>query len=83
MHIYREPVLLYRLLPRADRQPAVLGAAPEGPRQTRGQHYMAYTRQGGSRVFTELLKNAGLDSPFEESCLRGVCETAKAVARQL
>lgn len=36
-----------------------------------------YTRQGGSRVFTELLKNAGLDSPFEESCLRGVCETAK------
>ena len=38
---------------------------------------MAYTRQGGSCVFTELLKNAGLDSPFEESCLRGVCETAK------
>ena len=41
------------------------------------EHYMAFTRQGGSRVFTELLKNAGLDSPFEESCLRGVCETAK------
>jgi M3 family oligoendopeptidase len=41
------------------------------------EHYMAYTRQGGSKVFTELLKNAGLDSPFEESCLRGVCETAK------
>lgn len=42
------------------------------------QHYMAYTKQGGSRVFTELLKNAGLDSPFEERCLRGVCEAAKA-----
>ena len=42
------------------------------------KHYMAYTRQGGSRVFTELLKNADLDSPFEESCLRGVCEEAKA-----
>ena len=38
--------------------------------------YMAYTRQGGSRVFTDLLKNAGLDSPFDEKCLRGVCETA-------
>ena len=38
--------------------------------------YMAYTLQGGSRVFTELLKNAELDSPFEEACLRGVCETA-------
>ena len=41
-------------------------------------HYMAYTKQGGSRTFTELLKNAGLESPFEEHCLRGVCETAKA-----
>ena len=41
-------------------------------------HFMAYTKQGGSRTFTELLKNAGLESPFEEHCLRGVCETAKA-----
>ena len=39
-------------------------------------HYMAYTKQGGSRVFTELLKNAGLDSPFDERCLRGVCAAA-------
>lgn len=39
-------------------------------------HYMAYTEQGGSVTFTELLKNAGLDSPFEETCLRTVCETA-------
>jgi len=41
------------------------------------EKYMAYTKQGGSRTFTELLKNAGLDSPFEKKCLRGVCETAK------
>lgn len=40
-------------------------------------HYMEYTKQGGSRVFTELLKNAGMESPFEEKTLRGVCETAK------
>ena len=40
------------------------------------EKYMAYTRQGGSRTFTELLENAGLDSPFDEKCLRGVCETA-------
>ncbi len=39
--------------------------------------YMAYTQQGGSRVFTELLKNAGLDSPFEETCLKGVAEAAE------
>ena len=29
-------------------------------------------------ALAELLKNAELDSPFEESCLRGVCEEAKA-----
>jgi len=40
-------------------------------------HYMAYTRQGGSRTFTELLKNAGLKTPFDEECLKSVCETAK------
>ena len=39
-------------------------------------HYMAYARQGGSRTFTELLKNAGLDSPFDQRCLRTVCEAA-------
>ncbi len=39
-------------------------------------HYMAYTVQGGSRTFTELLKNAGLQSPFDENCLKGVCEAA-------
>ena len=42
------------------------------------EKYMAYTRQGGSRTFTDLLKNAGLDSPFDEKCLREVCETASA-----
>lgn len=41
------------------------------------EHYMAYTKQGGSRVFTELLKHAGLESPFEESCLKNVCAAAK------
>ena len=40
------------------------------------QRYMAYTKQGGSRTFTELLQNAGLDSPFDEKCLRTVCEKA-------
>ncbi|MCM1261691.1 MAG: M3 family oligoendopeptidase [Butyrivibrio sp.] len=46
-------------------------------RKNAWEHYMAYTKQGGSVVFTQLLKNAGLDTPFEESCLRTVCKTAK------
>ncbi len=47
-------------------------------RRAAWEKYMAYARQGGSRTFTDLLKNAGLDSPFEEKCLRGVCESASA-----
>jgi len=38
--------------------------------------YMAYTEQGGSDVFTTLLEKAGLQSPFEEDCLKNVCEEA-------
>ena len=40
------------------------------------EHYMAYTRQGGSDVFTNLLAKAGLGSPFDGQTLRGVCEKA-------
>lgn len=40
------------------------------------KYYMAYTTQGGTESFTELLKNAGLDSPFELSTLKTVCEAA-------
>ena len=45
-------------------------------RERAWEKYMAYARQGGSRTFTDLLDNAGLDSPFEEKCLRDVCRTA-------
>ncbi|MBQ7173805.1 MAG: M3 family oligoendopeptidase [Clostridia bacterium] len=41
------------------------------------KYYMAYTLQGGSRTFTELLENAGLESPFDEKCLFDVCAEAK------
>ena len=40
------------------------------------KHYMAYTEQGGSEVFTRLLEKAGMASPFDEETLRGVCEKA-------
>ena len=38
--------------------------------------YMAYTKQGGSKVFTELLDGASLKSPFDPECLKSVCEAA-------
>ncbi len=39
-------------------------------------HYMAYTKMGGSEVFTELLKKADLASPFDEENIREVCRRA-------
>jgi M3 family oligoendopeptidase len=42
------------------------------------ERYMTYTRQGGSDTFVAMLARAGLTSPFEESCLRDVCERAHA-----
>ena len=58
------------------------GAVPGAPAKRSSldnawKYYMAYTEQGGSRTFTELLANAGLESPFDEACLRGVCEKAQ------
>jgi len=41
------------------------------------ERYMAYTKLGGSLVFTKLLSKAQLDSPFDEKCLGNVCEKAK------
>ena len=76
MHIYQSPFYYidYCLAQAVSLQ---FWAMLQKDRTDAWNHYMAYTLQGGSRVFTELLKNAGLTSPFEESCLRGVCETAK------
>ena len=41
------------------------------------EKYMAYTTQGGTRTFTELLKNAELDSPFDKETLKKVCDKAE------
>ncbi len=38
--------------------------------------YMAYTSMGGSKTFTDLLKAAGLKTPFDEDCLKEVSEAA-------
>ena len=38
--------------------------------------YMAYTKLGGSMVFTDLLREAGLESPFDPICLKNICAKA-------
>ena len=76
MHIYQSPFYYidYCLAQTVSLQ---FWAMLQKDRTEAWNHYMAYTKQGGSRTFTELLKNAGLTTPFEESCLRGVSEAAK------
>ncbi|MCR4950868.1 MAG: M3 family oligoendopeptidase [Solobacterium sp.] len=45
--------------------------------------YMKYTRLGGSKVWTELLREAGLDSPFEENTLKEICAQAAESLRTM
>ena len=76
MHIYEDPFYYidYCLAQTVSLQ---IWALMQKDRADAWNHYMAYTRQGGSRTFTDLLAHAGLTSPFDEACLRNVCETAK------
>lgn len=44
--------------------------------------YLKYTSMGGSMVFTDLLKEAGLGNPFDEGTLRRVCAAAEAYLKE-
>ena len=77
LHIYQSP-FYYIDYCLAQTVALEIWALLQKDRKEAWEHYMAYTRQGGSEVFTTLLKNAGLESPFDEECLRTVCETAKS-----
>ena len=46
------------------------------------QTYMHYTGLGGTMEFTDLLKEAGLESPFEESCLKNIARKAEKFLRE-
>lgn len=76
LHIYQSP-FYYIDYCLAQTVALEIWALLQKDRKEAWDRYMAYTRQGGSEVFTTLLKNAGLESPFDENCLRTVCETAK------
>ena len=47
-------------------------------REKAWQTYMAYTSLGGTKVFTDLLQEAGLESPFDPECLKNI--SAKAAS---
>ena len=77
LHIYGAP-LYYIDYCLAQTVALEIWAIMQESREKAWERYMAYTMQGGTRTFTELLENAGLKSPFDEECLREVCETANA-----
>ena len=76
LHIYSDPFYYidYCLAQTVSLQ--IWAMIQEDPKKA-WEKYMAYTSQGGSRVFTELLEHAGLESPFEERCLQQVCRAAE------
>ena len=77
LHIYGSP---FYYIDYCLAQTVALGfwAMIQEDRKNAWEHYMAYTQLGGSKVFTDLLECAGLDSPFDENTLKNVCEKAKA-----
>lgn len=75
MHIYENP-FYYIDYCLAQTVALEIWAMIQKDRADAWKHYMAYTVQGGSRTFTQMLENAGLESPFDEACLRKVCDAA-------
>ncbi len=47
------------------------------------KRYVALSRKGGSEVFTDLLAEAGLRSPFEPGALKGFAEEIEAVLNEI
>lgn len=47
------------------------------------QRYVRFLSQGGEQVFTDLLRQAGLRSPFEEGALRAVAEESEHLLKEL
>lgn len=72
-HIYKRP---FYYIDYCLAQTVALGfwARIQENREEAWQTYLRYTALGGSMVFTDLLKTAGLDSPFDPECLKKISE---------
>ena len=75
-HIYKRP---FYYIDYCLAQTVALGfwAMIQQDREKAFEIYLKYTRLGGSMVFTDLLKEAGLESPFELECLKNICAKAQ------
>lgn len=74
-HIYTSP-LYYIDYCLARTVSLVFWSMIQNDREDAWNHYMAYTKEGGGMTFLDLLKCAGLPSPFDENCLKEISEKA-------
>ncbi len=85
MHIYLNPLLLYRLLLGANGGAAVLGVISEGSPGCL-ETVSCIGQPGWNRyLFVDVVKAAGLKSPFEDGCVKEAAEVSKewCLAHQL
>ena len=47
------------------------------------RRYVRFLSQGGEKVFTDLLQEAGLRSPFQEGALQAVARESEALLQEL
>lgn len=76
MHIYTNP-FYYIDYCLAQTAALEIWALMQEDQKNAWDHYLTYTKKGGSETFTDLLKKADLESPFDEKCLEKVCRTAQ------
>ncbi len=76
MHIYTNP-FYYIDYCLAQTAALEIWAMMQEDQKNAWDHYLTYTKMGGSETFTDLLEKADLESPFDEKCLEKVCLTAQ------
>lgn len=45
--------------------------------------YLDFSKKAGTMTFIDLLKSSGLCSPFEEGCVKEICEGAEKALENL
>ncbi len=82
MHIYESP---FYYIDYCLAQTVALGFLAASRKDYAGtlEKYLAFSRQGGSAGFEELVCGAGLASPFRPGALKQICDTAVGIADSL
>ena len=47
------------------------------------EKYLDFSKKAGTMTFIDLLNSSGLRSPFEEGCVKEICEGAEKALKKL